>query len=396
LTDFEDIYTTETGVDISYHTTLINAQNDNNPITNTTSYIPASTGSVIYVRLEKNDRCPEVVEVKFIAGEEAVHNEGPFDPIEFCVGQTIDITGLEGDITSSPGIVFSYFETMTAAQNDSGEITNVTEYEPTNGSGSIFVRLEQNDKCPAIVEITYSQRPAPSLQVSNQVTLCAGEEIEIIATSDDPDAVFEWIAQDGTTLSGDTQIFTDYGTYTVVATGIDGCESSPQTVTIAPPSPPTITSIESGNGTITVYASNGGSGAMEYSLDGILWQSSNQFNNLVNGETYTVYVRSDGCVKTSYTITILDVPNFISPNGDGYNDEWTIRGIEVTPNATIKIFDRYGKIFVDTNFDGNYVWDGKYGGSPLPSGDYWYILNVPGDGIIIPQKYVGHVSVRNQ
>jgi|GEM_PF-1741554 len=396
LTDFENIYTTETGVNISYHTTLINAQNDNNPIMNETNYTPASVGSVIYVRLEKANRCPEVVQVQFIAGAEVTHNDGPFDPIEFCAGQTIDITQLEGDISPSSAVVFSYFETLTAAQNDSGEITNVTEFEPAGETGSIFVRLEQNDKCPVVVEITYSQRPAPSLQVPSEETLCDEEAVEVTATSDDPDALFQWTSTDGEVLTGATQTFTDYGTYTVVAVGANDCESQPRIVTIGPPAPPTITSIESGSGTITVYASNGGNGPMEYSLDGVLWQSSNQFSNLINGETYTVYVRSDTCVVTSYKITILGVPNFISPNGDGYNDEWTIRGIEVTPDATIKIFDRFGKVFVDTNFDGNYVWDGKYGGRALPSGDYWYILDVPGNGVIVPQKFVGHISVRNQ
>lgn len=397
LTDFAHIYTTETSVDINYYTTLINAQNDNNPITNTTNYTPASQGSVIYVRLEKADRCPEIIEVEFTAGEEAAHNEGPFDEIEFCLNDVRDLTEFEPDLSPTPGAVnFSYFESLSDAQNSTNSIIDPTEYIFPNANGNIYIRLEQQDRCVVILELPYQERPAPSLQVSNEETLCTGEEIEVTATSDYPDATFEWTSENGEILTGATQIFTDYGTYIVVVTGVDGCESAPQTISIIPPAPPTITNIESGNGTITVYASNGGNGAMEYSLDGILWQSNNQFNNLENGETYTVYVRSDGCVKTSYTITILDVPNFISPNGDGYNDEWTIRGIEVTPNATIKIFDRYGKIFVDTNFDGNYVWDGKYGGSPLPSGDYWFILNVPGDGVVVPQKHVGHVSVRNQ
>lgn len=68
----------------------------------------------------------------------------------------------------------------------------------------------------------------------------------------------------------------------------------------------------------------------------------------------------------------------------------------MTPGATVKIFDRYGKIFVDTNFEGNYEWNGKYLGNNVPSGDYWYIIQIPSDGILQERKFVGHISVRNK
>src|SRR5690606_21230924 len=193
------------------------------------------------------------------------------------------------------------------------EITNTGEFDPNGSSGSVFIRLESSDACPAVVEITFEPRSMPTVQVSNQETLCEGEEIEITATSDNEDDVIQWTDEDGNIFEGETQTFTETGTYTVIAIGGNNCQSEPQIVTISPPSPPTITNIESGNGYLVVYAANGGAGPMEYSLDGILWQSSNQFNNLVNGETYTVHVRSDGCGKTTYTIPILAAPNFAWP-----------------------------------------------------------------------------------
>lgn len=78
----------------------------------------------------------------------------------------------------------------------------------------------------------------------------------------------------------------------------------------------------------------------------------------------------------SYKFTLLYITNFISPNGDGVNDTWEVRGIDVTPNATLKLFDRYGKMFVDTTFGGSFVWTGKYMGFNVASGDYWYIIDV--------------------
>src|SRR5690606_7130967 len=143
LTDFEDIYTSETGVTYSYHTTMANAQNDLSPITNFTNYTPASVGSLLYVRLEKSGRCAEVVTVEFIAGEEVAHNSGPFDPITYCAGETIDITQYESDITTDATVDFSYYMTENEAVTGTGsEITNTGEFDPNGSSGSVFIRLE--------------------------------------------------------------------------------------------------------------------------------------------------------------------------------------------------------------------------------------------------------------
>jgi len=248
-----------------------------------------------------------------------------------------------------------------------------------------------------ILPISYQRLAAPSLDgLPAGETLCGGDSLEITVSSDDPGAVFQWTAESGEVFTGDTQTFTGTGTYTVVAIGTNGCESEPQTFTISLPVQPVITGIESGSDYIIVYAGNSGSGPMEYSLDGILWQDNNRFNNLVRGEEYTIYVRSGGCMVTSYKMILIDVPNFVSPNGDGYNDVWAIRGIDANSDSTIKIFDRNGKMIVDTNFEGNYLWDGKYGGRPVSSGDYWYIVDVPTDGVVIAKKFVGHISIRNQ
>ena len=68
------------------------------------------------------------------------------------------------------------------------------------------------------------------------------------------------------------------------------------------------------------------------------------------------------------------VPNAFSPNGDGINDTWKIQYLESYPGATIDVFNRYGqKVFSATGY--NTEWDGKFNGSPLPIGTYYYIIN---------------------
>jgi gliding motility-associated-like protein len=79
--------------------------------------------------------------------------------------------------------------------------------------------------------------------------------------------------------------------------------------------------------------------------------------------------------------TDLLIPEGFSPNIDGINDEFIIRGIENYPANKIVIFNRWGqKVFEATPYTNN--WDGKsqtgisVGGDELPIGTYFYILDL--------------------
>ena len=76
--------------------------------------------------------------------------------------------------------------------------------------------------------------------------------------------------------------------------------------------------------------------------------------------------------KNSITPNTNDIPNFFTPNNDGYNDTWQVT--DTTNNIKhIQIFDRYGKLLKQftTNSQG---WDGNYMGNPMPNSDYWYVI----------------------
>ncbi len=394
-----DLTASPNGLVFNYYTSQANAQNDI-PISQNqwNNYEFESLPASIWVVATNAGGCRSVeVEVEFTTNAEVPHNGNEFGPIEFCENAAQDLTIYEDTINPNNTVTFTYFESESDAQNGTNEIADPADYSFVNESGIVYVRLEQADRCPVILPIHYQQKDTPNLiGLSSNETLCEDETLEVTVSSDDPDAIFQWTSETGEVFTGETQTFTGVGVYTVVAIGANGCESTPQTFTITLPVQPVITAIESGNNYITVFAENSGNGPMEYSLDGVLWQNTNQFHNLIPGQEYTIYVRSEGCMVASYKVTLIDVPNFVSPNGDGYNDTWEIRGIEATSGSTIKIFDRNGKILVDTNFEGNYLWDGKYGGRPVSSGDYWYIVNVPTNGILKAQKFVGHISIRNQ
>lgn len=72
----------------------------------------------------------------------------------------------------------------------------------------------------------------------------------------------------------------------------------------------------------------------------------------------------------------LEVFSGFSPNGDGINDFFTIRGIEESPGSHLRVFNRWGNLVLDrVGYQNN--WDGTWNGTILPDGTYYYILSRP-------------------
>lgn len=119
----------------------------------------------------------------------------------------------------------------------------------------------------------------------------------------------------------------------------------------------------------------GGSGDYEFQLDNGTPQDSNQFSNIYQGE-YEVTVRDkNGCGELVLIVYAFNYPRFFTPNGDGYNDSWTIEGLSAQQDAMIYIFDRYGKLIKAIWPSQNNAWDGTLNGRELPSTDYWFTLS---------------------
>lgn len=69
--------------------------------------------------------------------------------------------------------------------------------------------------------------------------------------------------------------------------------------------------------------------------------------------------------------------NAITPNGDGYNDTWNIVNSNFYSNASIKVFNRWGKEVYVSNGLYNNDWNGEStegGSGQLPAGSYYYVI----------------------
>jgi gliding motility-associated-like protein len=103
---------------------------------------------------------------------------------------------------------------------------------------------------------------------------------------------------------------------------------------------------------------------------------------------YTVsFVDSNGCKNTSDVQVIVIcknanvfVPNTFSPNGDGSNDIFYIRGKGLDRVKSIRVFNRWGEVvFEQKDFpvnDPSYGWNGKYKGNRPQADVYVYQVEV--------------------
>lgn len=150
-------------------------------------------------------------------------------------------------------------------------------------------------------------------------------------------------------------------------------------------------------------------GSAAYSGGIITWE----IPLLANGQTADLVVRArarrDGTVTNTATVSgtmpdpdlgnntstdskkiigQIKIPNVFTPNGDGKNDVFRIDGIELYPQNTLSIFNRWGNE-VYRNTDG---YKNNWSGEGLNEGTYYYVLKLmSGNGST--QSYTGWVTL---
>ncbi|MEW2921041.1 T9SS type B sorting domain-containing protein [Muricauda sp. ANG21] len=120
--------------------------------------------------------------------------------------------------------------------------------------------------------------------------------------------------------------------------------------------------------------------------------STNTYTITRSGTFEVTVIDGRGCEATSsITLNLVEItiPNFFTPNNDGQNDFWKPRNMELFPDIQTFIFDRYGrKLEIMGQLDNG--WDGRYQSQAMPSGDYWYIVQLnDGSG----REFVGHFTL---
>ena len=265
---------------------------------------------------------------------------------------------------------------------------------PFNSSSqTVSVTLENgiNNSCAVTTTIPLVVLPLPQIDLNElgtaNVLICSDDpsftrtlDAGVLPGANPADYSYQWYL-DGNSIAGatfSTLTVNTEGEYSVEVKTTTGCPKT-RTIQVTASEKATITSLVVTDITeinsITVNTS--GLGSYIYSLDyPDFFQTSNYFYNVAPG-THEVYVKDIyGCGTIGpVEVNVLGIPNFFTPNGDGSNDFWNVKGVTANYNdqTIIRIFDRMGKLMKEISPLGT-GWDGTFNGAPLPADDYWYVI----------------------
>ncbi|HCQ13086.1 T9SS type B sorting domain-containing protein [Flavobacterium sp.] len=320
------------------------------------------------------------------------------NPTQVVTLNECDNDGTEDGITTfnltdagfeQSGNTVTYFSSSNDALLEQNQITATTFTTQT-----VYARIENGNNCIGLNVINLTVKPLPNFTLTQFGLLClndVSQPTQLTAQMVNPlSHSFLWTPTNETTQSIDV---TQNGTYTVTVTNNATSCSKTLDIVVTGSEIATIQDIEivelSNNNSVEIIVT--GSGDYVYSLDNEDgYQTSNLFENVTMG-FHIVYIKDlKGCGVVEKEIAVLGVPQFFTPNGDGINDTWNIKGAndKFYSNSIIYIFDRFGKLIKQIKPFGP-GWDGKYNGQVLNSTDYWYSIKFD-DG----RSAKGHFSLK--
>ncbi len=306
------------------------------------------------------------------------------------LGQFISNTTFSAYLSDSEGN-FDNGSLLSTVLSNSGGTVEINIPENAVSSELYKVKLESIENCTESNIIEFSIRK-PEIGLEDVYLICDREPY-ITLSLDSTFLSWEWTYEDGTIISNNSQAqISEVGSYSIFVTSNVGgvvCDNTFQ-FRLERSQPPEISEIKinelSDANSIEIIPSE--ADALEYSLDGINYQDSNVFNNLVGGE-YTVYYRDNkGCGEGETNVVLLDYPKYFTPNGDGTHDTWQIKGLQKFPGAITYIYDRYGKLVKQIS-DKSLGWDGTFNGKKLPVSDYWFVTKLTNE-----RELIGHFTLK--
>lgn len=418
LNEANGIITNEdlTSVNISYYLSLAEANSGVGAVIS--SPFNNQTANTVYARVENNSTGCFSISTIDLEVSTTSFPTGYIEALETCDDDAL-VDGLHVFNLSSASSLFlsgfpsgqnlsvHYYRNDSDAQLEKNEIVSQTDYvNETEFSQTLYVRVESDDNgaCFGIgPHLLLTVHPRPEFEVDQSEPFCLSDGPVTLNTFN-PKGVYTYNWQDagGNAIIGDSSVVINAeGTYTVIATSSEGCESFPVSFDVKASGVSDIDSSDvsivelSENNTITINNADIGLGDYEYALDNEFGSFQDEpFFSRVHAGMHTLYVRDkNGCGTTPLSIFVMGFPKYFTPNGDGERDTWNIEGLsdEYIQSTTVFIYDRYGKLIKQLN-PRNEGWNGTFNGQNLINTDYWFVVNLV-DNTGTTRVFKGHFSL---
>ena len=283
------------------------------------------------------------------------------------------------------------------------------------------VRIWNNDSCSVVRPVKITVRKQPNFGAINLTpTICGTNSGSIVAGSLSGNLPpISYMLNGGTAQTSGSFSNLSAGLQTITLQDGFGCERD------------SVVTIGQANTTIAQFSANPSIGAVPLSVslsnssvfaDQFLWSlngvtQGNSFPNFTATQTGSYLIEliawqfDPACADTTYiTITAFDslmvhVPNIITANNDLVNDFFTVN-TNLPLKGKVTILNRWGEVVYA--YDGKLqqgqtqLWDGKFKGSEVMEGTYFYAIELQEDPEIplvidknqLPVKMEGFVAVR--
>jgi gliding motility-associated-like protein len=243
------------------------------------------------------------------------------------------------------------------------------------GSYPIRVQAMSSVGCGGAIRDTLVLVSQPYPDLGGDVVACQGENVTV-----SPSGTFNnYLWHDGST--GSSYTTSTAGLVHVIVTDQDGCTGS-DTIMITFYSSPIV---NLGHDTILcdeLMLDAGDFASYQWSTG----ETTNPIRVYAGRQVIHVTVTDEHGCQGRDTIAIEacdpsllkdNIPNAFTPNGDNVHDRWEIKNISLYPEASIKVYDRWGRLVfsVEKGYENN--WDGTSSkGKPLPMDTYYYIIDL--------------------
>ena len=342
-----------------------------------------NTAGLNSVSLVVNDNgCFDTAWHPLLVNANPVVNASPLSAT-LCQGDSVQLQAHDGN---------SYRWTPVKYISSAG---TATPYVFPDTTTTYFVTVKNEAGCTSVDSISIDVTQHFNVSTPSPLYICPGGIAQLAATGADN---YHWLSADvsnADVANPTTSIYASQS-YTVVGSDKNGCFTDTATTQVLTAVLPTVNA----GADITTFAGTPVSLQATGSDDITTWQwlpknnlscdtcASSILTPHADGQYILQATNGSGCVAyDTLLVTILcklslvQIPSAFTPNGDGKNDFFSIRGRGIREVKHFAVFDRLGeqlfeqnKLQVGESFANG--WDGLYKNKPMPPGTYVFIADL--------------------